>query len=70
VATRPVRARDSARIPARIFGPNALGETLAISLLGTLLVAVLALPLGFLAARNVVAATLLNFAPASGRPLR
>jgi phosphonate transport system permease protein len=39
---------------------NALGETLAISLLGTLLGALLALPLGILAARNVVAAALLR----------
>ena len=34
---------------------RALGETLAISLLGTLLAAVLAFPMGLLAARNVVA---------------
>ena len=33
---------------------NALGETLAIAFLGTLLGAVLALPLGVLAARNVI----------------
>jgi phosphonate transport system permease protein len=33
---------------------NALGETLAIALLGTLLGAILALPLGVLAARNVI----------------
>ena len=33
---------------------NALGETLAIALLGTLIGAVFALPLGFLAARNVI----------------
>ena len=39
---------------------NALGETLAISLLGTLLGALFALPLGVLAARNVVAAALLR----------
>lgn len=39
---------------------NALGETLAISLLGTLLGALLALPLGIIAARNVVAAALLR----------
>jgi phosphonate transport system permease protein len=39
---------------------NALGETLAISLLGTLLGALFALPLGILAARNVVAAALLR----------
>jgi phosphonate transport system permease protein len=34
---------------------EALGQTLSIALLGTLLAAVFALPLGFLAARNVVA---------------
>ena len=34
---------------------EALGQTLSIALLGTLLAAVLALPFGFLAARNVVA---------------
>ena len=34
---------------------GALGQTLSIALLGTLLAAVFALPLGFLAARNVVA---------------
>jgi len=39
---------------------DALGETLAIALLGTLLGALLALPLGILAARNVVAAALLR----------
>jgi phosphonate transport system permease protein len=39
---------------------DALGETLAISLLGTLLGALFALPLGILAARNVVAAALLR----------
>ena len=39
---------------------NALGETLAISLLGTLLGALFALPLGLLAARNVVPAALLR----------
>ncbi len=32
----------------------ALAETLAIAFLGTLLAAILALPFGFLAARNVV----------------
>jgi phosphonate transport system permease protein len=37
---------------------NALGETLAIALLGTLLGAMLALPLGALAARNVIPAAL------------
>ncbi|MBV8471832.1 MAG: phosphonate ABC transporter, permease protein PhnE [Hyphomicrobiales bacterium] len=39
---------------------NALGETLAISLLGTLLGALMAAPLGFLAARNVVPLVLLR----------
>jgi phosphonate transport system permease protein len=39
---------------------NALGETLAIALLGTLLGAVLAVPLGVLAARNVVPPALLR----------
>ena len=34
---------------------NALGQTLSIALLGTLTAAVFALPMGFLAARNVVA---------------
>lgn len=33
---------------------NALGETLAIALLGTVLAAVLALPFGFLAAKNIM----------------
>lgn len=37
---------------------KALGETLAIALLGTLLGAILALPLGVLAARNVIPAAL------------
>ena len=37
---------------------NALGETLAIALLGTLLGALLALPLGALAARNVIPSAL------------
>jgi phosphonate transport system permease protein len=39
---------------------NALGETLAIALLGTLLGAILALPLGVLAARNVFPSALLR----------
>ena len=38
---------------ARLF-LDALGETLAISLLGTLIAAILALPIGLVAARNVV----------------
>ena len=44
---------------AALFG-RALGETLAISLLGTLLAAVLAFPMGLLAARNVVANPLVH----------
>jgi phosphonate transport system permease protein len=40
---------------------NALGETLAIALLGTLVAALLALPLGFLAARNVLPLWLARF---------
>ena len=39
---------------------NALGQTLAISLLGTLLGAVMAFPLGVLAARNVVPSAILR----------
>ena len=39
---------------------DALGQTLAIALLGTLLAAALALPFGFLAARNVVANRLVH----------
>lgn len=40
---------------------GALGQTLAIAFLGTLLAAVLAVPFGFLAARNVVANAVLHF---------
>lgn len=40
---------------------KALGETVAIAFLGTLLAAVLAFPLGFLAARNVVANRIIHF---------
>ena len=40
---------------------KALGETLAIALLGTLLAAVVAFPLGFLAARNVLPVWLARF---------
>jgi phosphonate transport system permease protein len=40
---------------------HALAETLAIALLGTLLAAALALPFGFLAARNVVPSWLFRF---------
>lgn len=38
-----------------------LAETIAIALLGTLVAAVIALPLGLLAARNVTAARIVNF---------
>ena len=48
--------------PARVLlYVNALGETVAIALLGTLGAALLALPIGFLAARNVLPAWLLRF---------
>jgi phosphonate transport system permease protein len=40
---------------------HALGETVAIALVGTLAAAVLAFPVGFLAARNVVPGRLLHF---------
>lgn len=40
---------------------HALAETLAIAFLGTLLAAVLALPLGFLAARNVIPSWIFRF---------
>jgi phosphonate transport system permease protein len=40
---------------------DALGETLAIAFLGTALAAVFALPLGFMAARNVVTNSVLHF---------
>jgi phosphonate transport system permease protein len=40
---------------------KALGETVAIAFLGTLLAAVLAFPLGFLAARNVIANRIIHF---------
>lgn len=40
---------------------GALGETLAIAFLGTVTAALLALPLGFLAARNVVAGRIVHF---------
>jgi phosphonate transport system permease protein len=40
---------------------HALAETVAIALLGTLMAAVLALPLGFLAAKNVVPQAVLHF---------
>ena len=40
---------------------DALGQTLAIAFLGTSAAAVIALPLGFLAARNVVAGYILHF---------
>src|ERR1700730_3623338 len=40
---------------------GALGQTLAIAFLGTLLAAILGIPFGFLAARNVVANRLIHF---------
>ena len=40
---------------------KALGETVAIAFLGTLLAAILAFPLGFVAARNVVANRIVHF---------
>jgi hypothetical protein len=40
---------------------RALGQTLAIAFIGTLLAAVIAFPFGFLAARNVVASRLIHF---------
>jgi phosphonate transport system permease protein len=40
---------------------HALGETVAIAFLGTLLAAILAFPLGFLAARGVIGGRLLRF---------
>ncbi len=40
---------------------NALGQTVAIAFLGTLIAAVLAFPLGFLAAKNIVANRVLHF---------
>jgi phosphonate transport system permease protein len=40
---------------------GSLGETLAIAALGTMLAAVFAFPLGFLAARNVVASRIVHF---------
>src|ERR1019366_4445258 len=40
---------------------NALGQTLSIALLGALLAAVLAFPVGFIAARNIVANRIVHF---------
>ncbi len=40
---------------------HALGETLAIAFLGTLLAAIIAFPLGFLAARNVIPSWIFRF---------
>ncbi len=40
---------------------HALGQTLAIAFLGTMAAAILAVPLGFLAARNIVANRLVHF---------
>jgi phosphonate transport system permease protein len=49
---------SSAHVPTYL---GALGQTLAIAFLGTSLAGVFALPLGFLAARNVVAGRVLHF---------
>jgi phosphonate transport system permease protein len=49
---------SSAHVPTYL---GALGQTLAIAFLGTSLAGVFALPLGFLAARNVVASRVLHF---------
>lgn len=43
-----------------VFYLGALAETLGIAFLGTLIAALFALPMGFLAARNVVASRILN----------
>lgn len=48
----PPYVADSAKVTLYL---GALGQTLAIAFLGTMLAAILALPAGFLAARNVVA---------------
>jgi phosphonate transport system permease protein len=49
---------SSAHVPTYL---GALGQTLAIAFLGTSVAGVFALPLGFLAARNVVAGRVLHF---------
>jgi len=52
---------DPGSIDRAIIYLKALGETLAIAFLGTSLAAVLAFPIGFLAARNVVANRVVHF---------
>jgi phosphonate transport system permease protein len=52
---------DPGSIDRAIIYLKALGETLAIAFLGTLLGATLAFPIGFLAARNVVANRIVHF---------
>jgi phosphonate transport system permease protein len=52
---------DPGSIDRAIIYLKALGETLAIAFLGTLLGAVLAFPIGFLAARNVTANRIVHF---------
>lgn len=53
---------DPASFAAVLVFLKAMGETLAIALLGTLGAALLAFPLGFLAARNTTVSQLLRFA--------
>ena len=52
---------DPGSIARAIIYLKALGETLAIAFLGTLLGATLAFPIGFLAARNVMANRIVHF---------
>jgi phosphonate transport system permease protein len=54
----PPNPGNWSRVPIYL---NALGETLAIAFLGTTLAAALALPLGFLAARNAMPAWIVRF---------
>lgn len=52
---------DPGSMDRAIIYLKALGETLAIAFLGTMLAALLAFPMGFLAARNVVANRVVHF---------
>ena len=52
---------DPGSLARAIIFVKALFETIAIAFLGTILAAVLAFPLGFIAARNVVANTIVHF---------
>lgn len=52
---------DPGSIERALIYAKSLGETLAIALLGTLSAAMLAFPVGFLAAKNVVANRLVHF---------